>query len=99
MTLETVLIFSMLSNLIMILVCLILMNYYLYKYLLEKQLVKNYLDFNSYVYGRKNWKKYKIIWDRQHRHDVRLKKAKLFLILYYIFIFSLFCILFLIIYL
>ena len=58
-------------------------DYYLYKYVLEKKIVSGSWDYMAYVWGRQGQKKYKIIWDNtvnQHRH---LRKAKMFTLLYW----------------
>jgi len=58
-------------------------DYQLYCYLRDKKIVSDYWDFNSYIYGRNNSKKYKIIWDKQLNTHPHLRKAKVFLILYW----------------
>lgn len=65
-------------------------NYYLYQYLIKRNLVEGYLDFNAYVYGNKNWKRYRIIFKVENRYDPDLKKAKVYLIMYYLFMVSIF---------
>ena len=46
--------------------------------------------FNAYVYGNKNWKRYCIIFKAENRYDSDLKKAKVYLIMYYLFMVSIF---------
>nr|MBP8207555.1 hypothetical protein [Acinetobacter sp.] len=65
-------------------------NYYLYQYLIKRKLVEGYWDFNAYVYGNKNWKRYCIIFKAENRYDSDLKKAKVYLIMYYLFMVSIF---------
>ncbi len=71
-----------------------LVDYYLYKYLLEKKIVKGYWDFNGYIYGRNNAKKYKVIWDKGVNWHPYLRKAKIFLLLYWGFMSMVFVVLF-----
>ncbi len=71
-------------------------DYYMYKYLMEKGKVKGYWDFNSYMYGRNNWRKYKIVFDTNYNQHSQLKKAKCCILLYWgLLILVLFCVLFL----
>ena len=71
-----------------------LVDYYLYEYLLEKNVVKGYWDFNAYIYGRKNAKKYKVLWNKSVNRHPYLRKAKIFLLLYWGFMSMVFVVLF-----
>lgn len=65
----------------MIIFCFV--DYHLYKYLREKNVVLGYWDYMGYVWGQQGQKKYKIIWDKTVNHHLHLRKAKVFILLYW----------------
>ena len=65
----------------MIIFCFV--DYHLYKYLREKNVVLGYWDYMGYVWGQQGQKKYKIIWDKTVNYHLHLRKAKVFILLYW----------------